>query len=344
MILKGHDATAFLRAPRPAIRAVLIYGPDTGLVAERAAVLARAIVPDLTDPFRVGTLSASDLTQDPARLQDEAQALAMTGGRRVVRVRSVREDAAPLFEALLALEAVESLVVVEGGDLNPRSGLRKLFETAANAAALPCYADDAGALEDVVRQSLSEAGLRIEPVALLYLTAHLGSDRLVSRREIEKLILYKGRDTDPVSLADVRACVEDSATLALDDIVYAAAGGDIGALDEALRRAAVEGLAPIAILRNAAYHMQKLHLAVGHADRGADIEAGIRAVRPPIFFKRLSAFRAQARQWDSRRLAAALAGLTEAELRCKTTGMPERAICERALYGIAAAARSRRRA
>lgn len=342
MQLKGRQAEAFLRAPDPDCRAVLVHGSDAGLVAERVATLARTVVADLADPFRVSHLTGQELATDPARLQDEAQARALTGGRRVVILRNPRDADAALFEALFALDAVETLVVVQAGELTPRSALRKLFEDARNAAALACYPDDAEAVEDVVRGTLAEAGLSAEPGALAALTEQLGADRLLTRRELEKLVLYKGTEPGPITLADVQACIGDTAAHALDDVVYAAAGGDVAALDAALQRAYTEGLAPVALLRMTSGHVQKLQLAVGHIERGGDLDGAMRAMRPPIFYKRQPAFRAQARQWDGRRLAGALALLTEAEIRCKTTGMPEHAVCARALFSIAAAGRPRR--
>lgn len=339
VIWKDRQADAFLRRPDPAIRAVLVHGSDQGVVVERASALVRTVVEDPSDPFRVSEFSADDLEDDPARLQDEAQALSLLGGRRVVRVRGATNEITDLFQSLLALDAVEALVVVQAGNLKKGSSLRKLFEEARNAAALACYADDAASVEEIARDTLAAAGLKIEDAALAWLAEQLGSDRLLTRRELEKLVLYKGAETGPVTLDDVRACVGRGENLALDDIAYAAADGDIAALDDALRRALAEGLAPVAILRMASNHIQKLHLAVGHLERGASLDAALGAVRPPIFYQRKDAFRTQARRWDAKRLTRALVLLTEAEIGCKTTGMPDRAICERALFGIAAAAR-----
>jgi DNA polymerase-3 subunit delta len=44
-------------------------------------------------------------------------------------------------------------------------------------------------------------------------------------------------------------------------------------------------------------------------------------------------------QWPPKRLGQALAILLEAELDCKTTGLPDEAVCGRALIRIANAAR-----
>ena len=50
MKLSAGQIDGFLHRPDPQIRAVLLFGPDAGLVRERADTLARAICPDLHDP------------------------------------------------------------------------------------------------------------------------------------------------------------------------------------------------------------------------------------------------------------------------------------------------------
>ena len=82
MKVSANEADRFARAPRAKIRAVLVYGPDAGLVRERAGILKRSVVEDPSDPFRVTELTGRQLSDDPARLADESAALALTGGRR----------------------------------------------------------------------------------------------------------------------------------------------------------------------------------------------------------------------------------------------------------------------
>ncbi len=68
--------------------------------------------------------------------------------------------------------------------------LRKLFDGHKTAAALQCYPDSARDLGDVVRDALRAEGLSITPDALEDAVSRLGNDRGVTRREIEKLLLY----------------------------------------------------------------------------------------------------------------------------------------------------------
>ena len=100
MIVKSHEADRFVTSPPKGLTVALVYGPDAGLVQERAETLLKSVVADLTDPFNVADLSEASVLADPARLADEAAAISMMGGRRVVRVRGAGNDLADLFEIL----------------------------------------------------------------------------------------------------------------------------------------------------------------------------------------------------------------------------------------------------
>lgn len=328
---------AFLRSPGSEVRAVLLYGPNAGLVHERADRLAAAIAPP-GDPFRTSELSPDDLKNDPARLNDEAQALSLGGGRRVVRLRGATDAVAKAFEGWLDGASGDSLMVVEAGDLSPRSTLRKLFEGAACGAAVPCYADEGRSAEEIVGAILESHGLAIERSALDRLLGALGDDRLVIRSEVEKLALY-ARGKGRLGVEDVEAAIGDSGEMSLEAVALAAASGDGEALERALARAYRAGAEPVSLLRAAAGHLQRLHLIAGQTAEGTPEEAALDALRPPIFFKTAPAFRRQLRLWDAARLMDALKLLAEAEKACKTTGNPAETLCARALLGIAVQAR-----
>src|SRR5579862_793526 len=149
MIVKSSDADRYAAKPPKDLVAALVFGPDTGLVRERAETLMKSVVDDLSDAFRVSDLDDSALSADPARLADEAAAISMMGGRRVVRVRGAGNNLTALMEGFLEDPPGDALVVLEGGDLSKGTGLRKLFEEDDKAAAIACYADNARGLEDV---------------------------------------------------------------------------------------------------------------------------------------------------------------------------------------------------
>jgi DNA polymerase-3 subunit delta len=300
----------------------------------------KSVVPDLTDPFNVADLSEAVLDADPARLADEAAAISMTGGRRVVRVRGASNGLAGLFDSFLEDPPGDALVVVEGGDLSKGAALRKLFEEDERAAAIACYADTARSLEDLVRETLRGEGLAIAPEALADAVSRLGSDRGVSRRELEKLALYcKGQKT--VSLDDVRAVMGDEAEARSEEASDAAGSGDFARLDLALERLWTAETSAVAVIRNAMGHFQRLALVKENMARGENLDTALRQLRPPLHFLRAESFKAQARAWSGEKLNDALDMLLEAETLSKTTAVPNEALCGRTLMNIAAMAKGR---
>ena len=343
MKLTAKQIEPFLQKPDPGVRAVLLYGPDSGLIRERSAALLSKIVDDPSDPFGLTELTGGQLKDDPARLADEAAALTFGGGRRFVRVRGANDKLSPLFEEFLAQSPGDAFVVIEADDLPARSALRKLFEASKIGAALPCYHDDARSLEAVVRNFFGDAGMAISREAVTFLAGQLGSDRELTRRELEKILLFKGpgkEDGGEVSLADVTACVGDSALMSLDDVALATAGGNLAALERALGRSLQEGNAPVSVLRAVQRHLQRVHAVAG---AGGPAEEAMRRLRPPVFWKNEAAFRAQAEAWRPVALARAMDRLMEAEAACKRSGAPAELLATRALLEIAANAPGRRR-
>ncbi len=343
MKIAPPNAEAFVRSPDPSLRAILVYGPDAGLVRERVAALVKAVAEDPADPFRVSELGAREIVEDPARLGDEAAALSLSGGRRAVRLRQADDDLAPHFKDFFATGRGEALVVVEAGDLPPRSALRKIFEGAGAGAAIACYRDDERSLAALIRETLGGFGLEVTPDALAYLGANLGGDRQLSRRELEKLALYKGARGARIELRDAQACVGDSAALSLEDLAFAVAGGEPAGAERALQRSLQEGGQPVRALGAVARHFQRLHLVRGLTGRGETLDGAIKGLRPPVFWKRAESFKAQATAWPPGALARALERLLEAEAACKQSGAVPETICARTLLKITVNAPLRRR-
>jgi len=336
--LSAAKSAAFISNPDQAIRAVLIFGADRGLVHERVRALGETVVDDLSDPFRVSELSGSEVKSDPARLLDEASAQSLTGGRRLVLVRVGGEDISGSLISFLDDPVGDSLIVIEAGELTPKSPVRKLVEKSENAAAIPCYSDNDRDLSGLINSVLRDRGKRVTRDGHDYLLANLGSDRMVSRNELEKLVLYLG-DREEATLDDVVLAVGDSGILSLDEVIYAVADGNKVSLEQNLNRALIEGTSPIAILRAAIRHFQRLHLASGQMNKGQSSSQAMKSLRPPVMFMFTDRFKTQLDRWSGSKINRALAVLTEAEIDCKSTGLPAESICSRALMSLSQAAR-----
>jgi DNA polymerase-3 subunit delta len=337
MIVKTSDGDRYVARPPDDLVAALLYGPDQGLVRERADRLAKTICPDLRDPFRVSDLDEAAILSDHARLEDEVAALSMTGGRRVVRVRSAGNSLASLIEPLLEAPAGGALVIVEAGDLPRGASLREAFEDAKHAAAIACYPDSADGLGQLVRAALKAEGVSISEDALAEAVSLLGADRGMTRQQINKLALY-ARGLERLDILDIRAVMGDEAEARVEEVCDAAGEGDWVRLDRALERLWAANASPVGVLRVAMGHFQRLALA--KSTRGQDLET-IMKRRPSVHFSRAPSFRAQVQRWSEHRLQETLGLLLETEALTKTTAVPAEATCARAFFTVAAWARLR---
>lgn len=342
--LKTPEIESYLARPDAARAVVLVFGPDAGLVAERAQAIIQASVEDPRDPFALVRLDSDDLAGDPTRLIDEAQTVPLFGGRRAIAVRAGgRFNIVPAVETLLTLTLRDCRVVIEAGDLKRTAPLRTLCERARNAVAIPCYADDERSLTRLVDAELRAAGLSISADARGTLVPLLGGDRRASLSEIRKLALYAhGRDR--VDLEDVLAVVADASALALDGIVDAAFAGRMPDVEAEFAKTRVAGTAPGSILSAALRQVAQLHKARVAIESGASVDQVMNSARPPVHFTRRSLVEAALKSWTAARLERTMAQLAEAafEARRQPTlvqSVLAEAIAHRALISVAGAAR-----
>jgi DNA polymerase-3 subunit delta len=251
-----------------------------------------------------------------------------------VRVRDATDAATDPVRAILKGRA-PALVVLEAPGIATRSRLRSALEEAPDGAAIGCYPEEGRALEATIRGTLTDAGVRVDPDALSWLTAQLGADRASTRSELEKLALYVGPN-GRVDLDSAMACVGDLAGLSLDDALFAATTGDVATTDRALELAMAEGAAPVQVLRVSLGHIQKLHRArLAMDEQGLTAADAMKTVRPPVFYRRTGAFARSLTLWPAPALVAALAGLAEAERGCKRTGWPDESLCRNVVLALA---------
>jgi DNA polymerase-3 subunit delta len=334
MKLSFRDIEPFVKKPDPAVRVILVYGPDNGLMKERAKTMGQTIVPDINDPFNAVTLNADSLITDPARLNDEAFAMSMMGGDRLVRIEDAADKLTPLIKDYLKEPSKNSLIILEAGELGTKSSLRALCEKEKNAAAVPCYVEDERDLGRLIRESLQAEGYSIEADAATWLASNISGDRIKARGEINKLVIYKGNEKSQVTIEDVRAACGEAGALALDDLVYAAGGADSAKALKTYNQLIEEGVNFVVILRSLQNHFRRLHLVRAHIEAGDSQEFALKKLTPPIFFKQQNAFNQQLNRWSLNGLSNVLQKLMDLEAQCKQTGAPVETLCAQAVLGI----------
>lgn len=336
MTLLKSNVDAFVARPDPARAIVLVFGPDAGLVSERAEMIVRASVDDPRDTMAVVRMAGDDLAADPARLADEALAIPMFGGRRVIWVRAGARSFVGALEGVIAGGPLrECRIVIEAGDMKKSAPLRGLGEKSPAITAIACYADSGRDLERLIDDEMRAAGLSIAPEARAALLPLLGGDRRTSRNEVQKLATF-AHHTGHVSLEDVEAVVGDSSAWALEQLIDAAFAGKVRDVEQLFGKALDGGSSAGTIVFAVARQCAQLHRMRINVENGTRVED---AIGPQIFMKRRGAWESALKIWTTARLTKLMGDLADVGLATRVSPALATATTHRTLLQIASARR-----
>ncbi len=325
----AREAEAFVRTRFASVPVILFFGPDEGLVSERAAAVALATTGG--DAGNIVRIDGDELAADPLRLADEANSISMFGGTRAIRVKVGSRSIAASLEPLLAAPPVDARVIIEAGDLKGNHALRTTIEKAQQAAAVPCYTEEGRDIGRLLDEMLGDAGMKIEPDARQMVVGLLGADRRLSRMEIDKLLLFCAGRTQ-VTTQDVEAIMTDAAQLSVDTIVDAAFLGQLDRIEAEARRLLADGYDAAVILGFALRHAFTLQAMVRDRN-GSESTKG-----PRIHWKREKAVANQLERWTAARLERVVQILADAVLSTRRQPALAEATAIRAFWSIALAA------
>ncbi len=333
--VKTSDAERFIKKPPSNIFLYLVCGSDAGLVSERAQAIIAQAIDDPKDPFQFLRLSGDELAGDPLRLADEANTMPLFGGRRAIFIEAQGKGFTSAVEPVLRIPPRDCTIVIEAGSLKRDAPLRRLCEKDANAAVLECYPDSAKDLAQLVEQELRAENLSIEAEAKTLLISLLGQDRLTTRSEIGKLLLY-ARGAGEVRVEHVEAIVADASALVLDKAIDGAFEGDFDAVEATAERVFSEGGDYNTLLGAALRHATLLHRMRLDAESGRSATAaGFGG------FRRSATLDRHVRTWSSPKLARAIEILSQAIGKARREPVVADMITVRALWSVALTARSK---
>lgn len=337
---KAHEVDGWLARPQSAFPVVLIYGPDRGLVSERATLFVKQAGFQADDPFSVTRLDAGELESDPGRLLDEANTVAMFADRRLIWIKGAGAQKAlgAALKDLCANPPEATTVLIEGGDLKKAAPTRAAVEQGSAGMALPCYVDQARAIEGIIDEVLARDGLAIAPDARQALKASLGGDRLATRSEIEKLALY-ARSDGRIEAAHVADIIGDVSAKSLDEATDAILTGDVAGFDRAFSGWVNAGNAPFQLVAAVMRQFQQLELLRMAVDGGASASSAVGAARPPVFFSRRNIIERAVQKWTSTAIARGLDRLQATVLAMRTRSQLEEPTARQALLALAIEAR-----
>jgi DNA polymerase-3 subunit delta len=328
--LKGRDIERFTERPDIDEGVILVYGPDTGLVRETGARILKHY--SSADGSLV-TLDGAELDADPGRLIVEAHTGSLFGDKRLVRVRGPGKSIAVPLAALLE-DAGGAIIVIEAGNLTPKDALRAQVESAKSARALPCYADSDEIILNLISTTFNREGIAADPDVAPTLRDILGNDREVTRRELEKLVLFAA-ETKRLTRNDVLTLCADNAMSALDEVADAIGTGHPEALEKALARAYSASVDSQRLLITVTQHFLALRRWRAGVDDGRSARDVLDSGWPKPHFSRRNALEQQVRLWSDTAIANAADRLLTATNESRKNYALADTVTRRALLSLA---------
>ncbi|MEO7277150.1 MAG: DNA polymerase III subunit delta [Sphingomicrobium sp.] len=324
--------------PEQRIRFYLLYGPDNAQSRALAARLADSLG---ASRFLV---AGGSVKADPASLADEAGAMNLFGGKRLIWIEPATDEVADGVRALLDLHAAESPVVAVAGALTKASALVKLAEAAPDALAFASYAPEGQHAERLVVELGRRVGLKIAPHIARRIAASCGNDQAVIAQELEKFALYLDasphtpRELDSAAVEAVGADSSEGNFLRLADL---ALSGSITELAVELTRLS-SGAEAIPVVRSLQRRILLLAPARARVERGERVDAVMASLTKALFWRDKTLITSLIGKWTAADLAKVAERASSLERELMFSNVPDREALGEELLAIARKARSSR--
>ena len=323
--------------PDANIRLYLLHGPDD---AQSRALGARLVQALGASRFLI---PSGTIKSDPATLADEAGAMSLFGGARVIWIEPAGDEISAGVEALLEGPAPVSPVVAIASALRKTSALLKLAEASSDCAAYASYAPEGAEAGRMVSDVGRRFGLKIDGNVSARVAGSCGNDQAIVAQELQKLALYLEASPQAPKMLDHDALDAVGAELVEGDLprlADLALSGDIRALADELSQMP-HGAQGIPVVRALQRRLLMLAPARARMERGESSDAVMTSLGRALFWKDKPVVARMLATWDAKGLAtvAERAGRLERDL--IFSAAPEQETLGEELLAIARAARRR---
>ena len=310
------------------ISGCLLYGPEPTITRFRFEVIAKKIVNDLTDPFLVSQLSSEKIKEDKAILTDEFYSIAMLGGRRLIMIKDCDVHTVQALKILLSDPQYgrksDNFILIQGGDMDKSSALRKLVEESQFLMAIPCYEEDATSLRKSVSELFIENDIIVEGEIINLMVKNFGKDRNLIVNEVSKIKNYLG-DEKKLSLEIFKKITSSNQDENLQDFAVQFASKNYEWCFLRAEKAFEGGNESILLVRNLINYFSKLYNAkVSIENSGKSIDDAVKSAQ--IFYKIEADFRRNLQSLSLKFIAKSLQSFEKLEINLKKGNMSPRLV------------------
>ena len=311
---------------------ILIYGPNEGLVKEYFEKITRDYLNK--DDYEKINLSGKDIDNNPQVLDDTTRTVSMFFKNKLVIADSIKDKHFNIIEKTIKDAPQQVFLIILDGNLNKSSKIRKLFEDNKDCVSLACYEDDSISIIKNIDEFIKKIKLEVEPDIKSYLLQTLSNDRMVSKRELEKIELFYKNSTK-VNFAEIKSLLNDSSSQNLNKMNENVMYGNTVKSSKIINKLLSEGSSPISILRSLGNYLKRIQLTKIEMKKGNNFDISIKTLKPPLFWKDKDSFQKHCMKWPLTGVETSLYKILEAEVLCKLNSKLANFNCERSILLIA---------
>lgn len=282
------------------VRFYLFHGPDIA----QSRGLGQRLIQALGATKSI--IASGTLKSDPACLADEAGAMSLFGGARVIWIEPAGEEILAGAEAVLEAPSTESPVVAIAGALTKASGLRKLAEAAPNVVSFAAYLPEGQDAVRMVADVGRSFGLKISQAVAARIAEAAGNDQALVSQELQKLALYvdasphSPKELDHDAIDAVGTDTVEADVMRLADLALM---GQADELADELSRLPSGGSEGIPVVRSLQRRLAMLAPMRARVERGESPDAVMTSLGKALFWKDKAVVSRMLAQWNAERLA-----------------------------------------
>ncbi len=312
---------------------LLVYGPNEGLIRDDIIKIAEAFKQN--NEVDEITINGKVIEENQNIIDEEIRSFSLFSEKKIIHLENIKDKHLPFVEDI-ELTSKKVLVIIKSENLNKNSKIRSFFEKHKKYAAVPCYEDDMRSTMNLLSQFQSDNKVKFSSDIKNYLLQNLSSDRLISKNELEKILLVIGEEQNKeIELGIIRNILNDGSSNSLNIINENVMYGKVNQVSKNLYRIFDEGTNAVAIIRSLLNYLVRVHKAQIEIKKTGNFDTAIKQLKPPVFWKDKDNFRNHCSRWPTKYILLYIERLLEAEYMCKTQSSLNNEICEKYILSVA---------
>ncbi len=332
MIIKEHQLEGIVRDSKKFLN-ILIYGPNEGLVKDQIEKLIKNYLPQ--DEYEEISFNGKDLDDDPGSLEAIIRSVSMFFKNKIIIADGIKDKHLSIIEETLLQGPEQGVLIIREGSLSKSSKIRKFFEEHKTCLSLPCYEDDSRSIMKNIEEFTRKNKFELNGDIKNYLLQSLSNDRMISKRELEKIEIFYKNSNSKIKLEEIKILLNDSSSQNLNKMNEHVMFGNTSKSSKVINKLLSEGTSPISLVRSLINYLLRVQQTKIEMKKGNNFDSSIKILKPPVFWKDKDNFQKHCFKWPLRSIETSLNRLLETEITCKLNSKLANINCEKSILLIA---------